>query len=84
MSYFLKTLRGPCRLSRALRRWKRQTVCAAGMAAMLLTTSMALGTDGSHLFYGRHLIAQYYDCDHEALSNADELAQAMREATLNS
>jgi S-adenosylmethionine decarboxylase len=38
-------------------------------------------TNCTHQFYGRHLITQYYDCDHEALCNTNMLSMAMKNAT---
>jgi len=46
--------------------------------------SSSVSAEEEHLFYGRHLIAQYYDCDHDALCNIDKLTQTMKEATIAS
>lgn len=35
-------------------------------------------------FYGRHLVAQYYDCDSAALENTKKLNGIMKEATIAS
>jgi len=33
-------------------------------------------------FFGRHMVAQYYDCNVEALNNTKQLAETMKQATI--
>jgi S-adenosylmethionine decarboxylase len=44
-----------------------------------LFSAPIVAEDGYH-FYGRHFIAQYYMCDHDALINTQQLAVAMKQA----
>lgn len=50
----------------------------------LVTLASAANAQEQYSFYGRHLIAQYYDCDHAALCDTKQLAAAMKQATLAS
>lgn len=45
-----------------------------------LSFAQVLATDDGYEFYGRHLIAQYFDCDHDALCDRERLAEVMQEA----
>lgn len=47
---------------------------------LLIASSQAEAQEPYH-FYGRHFIAQYYDCDHAAISTIQELSAAMKQAT---
>ena len=38
----------------------------------------------TYQFYGRHLIAQYYDCDYQSLCDTDRLSEAMKQAVISS
>ena len=42
--------------------------------------SLAATEAKQYLFYGRHLMAQYYDCDYRALCDTDRLSEIMKEA----
>lgn len=35
----------------------------------------------TYQFFGRHMIAQYYDCDTEAINNTEKLSEVMKIAT---
>jgi S-adenosylmethionine decarboxylase len=50
----------------------------------VLLPSLEISTQEPYHFFGRHLTAQYYDCDHAALSDTRQLAAAMKQATLAS
>lgn len=55
--------------------------CAA-LFLFSLTPSVDLrATEAPYQFFGRHLLAQYYDCNAEALSNTKRLSEVMKEAT---
>ena len=54
-----------------------------GMIAGSMTPLSASDVE-EYQFYGRHLIAQYYDCDYESLSDADRLSEVMKEAAVAS
>jgi S-adenosylmethionine decarboxylase len=49
--------------------------------AWINTTSL-FGNESSYQFFGRHLVAQYYDCNVEALNNTKQLAEVMKKATI--
>ena len=50
----------------------------------LLPTGGSLCADETYDFYGRHFLAQYYDCDRSAMNDTQQLASAMKEAALAS
>ena len=45
---------------------------------------MAVAETEGYQFYGRHLIAQYYGCDYQALSDTDHLSEIMKQAVIAS
>lgn len=47
---------------------------------VLVVASPLIAEEG-HDFYGRHFIAQYYDCNNKALTDVNKLKEAMTEAT---
>ena len=51
---------------------------------LLLIASSRVYAQESYHFYGRHFIAQYYDCDHTAITNVKQLSSAMKQATVAS
>ncbi len=65
-----------------------KAIAAFGIYTLLfscvLLPSVEPSTQEPYHFFGRHLTAQYYDCDHAALINTCQLAAAMKQATLAS
>jgi S-adenosylmethionine decarboxylase len=59
----------------------KKGLCKVSMVLFLAITSSMLNANEPYHFYGRHLIAQYYDCDHSALCDTRQLAAAMKQAT---
>jgi|AMWB02.1.fsa_nt_gi S-adenosylmethionine decarboxylase proenzyme len=51
-----------------------------GLVAGCVSPLLASDAEG-YQFYGRHLIAQYYDCDYEALCDIDRLSEVMKYAS---
>jgi S-adenosylmethionine decarboxylase len=54
------------------------------LSLFLVTAVSAVDAQEQYQFYGRHLIAQYYECDHTTLCDTQQLAAAMKQATLAS
>jgi S-adenosylmethionine decarboxylase len=50
-----------------------------GVAVGCMSPLLAI-EEGGYQFYGRHLIAQYYDCDFEALCDTGRLSEVMKQA----
>ena len=65
-------------------RWLKSGIWKLSVSLFLVTAASALHAQDEYHFYGRHLIAQYYDCDHAALSDVAQLSAAMKQATLAS
>ena len=51
---------------------------------LLCVLGASLSGQDVYQFYGRHLLAQYYDCDHDAMCDRTQLAEAMKKAALAS
>lgn len=65
------------------RYWKlffAQWLFLLGMIAGCASPLVAAEAE-EYQFYGRHLIAQYYDCDYDALVDIDRLSESMKEAS---
>ncbi len=56
------------------------------LSALLVFQTLPLFCEPSpqYEFYGKHMLAQFYECDQEALNNTKRLSQVMREATFAS
>ena len=50
----------------------------------VLVSAFASAETESYQFYGRHLVAQYYECDGPALSDTEQLSAAMKRAVIAS
>jgi len=48
---------------------------------LLILSSSSFFGEENYDFYGRHFIAQYYDCDEAALTDTKTLGQVMMQAT---
>lgn len=54
------------------------------LIALLFASVIINGADQEYLFLGKHFIANYSECDSEALKNAHQLVEVMREGVKES
>ncbi len=66
--------------------WCGKAYVTLGMCALLFSCALfsPAALHAQYQFFGRHLLAQYYECDPAALSDPRQLAAAMKQATLAS